>query len=105
MIVALAGVVVGFRFHGHTSAEEVCRLADSEACAHYAERGELLVRAAEHRFHATQSAARREPPGQISHALRGLGTRPAEPNHPPLDRHTPEERHALDHVLNERGSR
>jgi hypothetical protein len=105
IIAALAGFMLTYRFHGQTSAEGVCRLSGSTTCVQLASRWGERARRLEARFDALRdqpavSATPRPSPRPRLTVTDATRTHEA----PPLDRHTPQERQALDRILAQRGS-
>ncbi|MHB8417513.1 MAG: hypothetical protein ACYDCL_05530 [Myxococcales bacterium] len=104
VIAALVGFLLSYRLQGRTAAERVCGLARSDQCLRWAVRGGTLTDSLIARWEVLRSQpqpaapvkARRRPPQVVD------GTRTREA--PPLDRHTPQERAALDRILAQRAS-
>ncbi len=107
IIAALAGFLLTYRFHGQTSAEGVCRLSGSKTCLHLAAQWGETARQLESHLDALRARYAESPALHPPQRPDALVVTDATSTHeaPPLDRHTPKERQALDKILAQRGSR
>lgn len=121
-VASLLAVAVAFRIHGHTLAEVGCKLAENATCEHWSERCAAVVRRTLELFdyperHAAQTphsdkpvpahevAARHEPTAPVSSPRSGNAVVTTPADGPPLDQHSPQDKHELDRILTSRGSR
>ena len=119
LVASLLALAVAFRIHGHTVAEVGCKLAESSTCERWAERCAKTVRRTlelfdysppspakhlERTVPAHETAARHEPVQAPGPSASGSPVVTTPADGPPLDKHSPEDRRDLDHILS-RGSR
>jgi hypothetical protein len=121
-VASLLAVAVAFRIHGHTVAEVSCKLAESATCERWARRCAATVRrtlelfdfperhpspasSAERPSPEHETTARHEPAPQAAPGRPANAPAATPADGPPLDKHTPEDRRELDHILTSRGSR
>jgi hypothetical protein len=102
----LAGLSVTYRWNGQTAAERVCRLSRSSRCLQLAVRWDEKARQLVSLLRLEPAAPPKRPePRPVSHITHLAVTEPATAHQaPPLDRHTPAERQALDKIVAQRAS-